>query len=314
MLLRWIAVLLAAWSLPAFADNGRIVHTGPTTVYVSSTGSDTTGDGTSALPWATPQHAWDTLYRTHDLNCYPATIQAACAASPGYTYYPGLKASGRLFGQCGNFPQLVVGGGKPNFQVGNYAPVTLRGNPAYPTGCFIYPNTGEGSAISLSDGASLKVDGWGADTSRSQQDMFQVMGNSLLEVSNLILGNAGMPGNTWSNHFSVAWNASLMISGPYTVGGSAFNHMQIGANANMYINNNGDPGIPVPITFTGNPHFACTIISDNSWVFISGVTFSGAVTAKSTCLYRNGVIETSGAKNIPGTAGTTDGAGGNFYH
>ena len=34
-----------------------------------------------------------------------------------------------------------------------------------------------------------------------------------------------------------------------------------------------------------------------------------------TAAARNGVVETSGAKNIPGPSGqTSDGAPGNFYH
>ncbi|MFA5109700.1 MAG: hypothetical protein WC458_04135 [Patescibacteria group bacterium] len=32
---------------------------GGATWYVATTGSDTTGDGSSGNPWATPPHAWD---------------------------------------------------------------------------------------------------------------------------------------------------------------------------------------------------------------------------------------------------------------
>lgn len=44
-------------------------------IYVSTTGSDITGDGTSAKPYRTIQHAIDILPK--DLNGYTATIQAA---------------------------------------------------------------------------------------------------------------------------------------------------------------------------------------------------------------------------------------------
>ena len=49
--------------------------TGDITLYVSNTGSDTTGDGTSGNPFKTIQHAIDML--PEDLNGYAATVQVA---------------------------------------------------------------------------------------------------------------------------------------------------------------------------------------------------------------------------------------------
>lgn len=47
---------------------GRTVLIADTTYYVSTTGSDSTGNGSSGNPWATPQHAIDTVAHTIDAN------------------------------------------------------------------------------------------------------------------------------------------------------------------------------------------------------------------------------------------------------
>ncbi|MTK05709.1 MAG: hypothetical protein F8N38_01285 [Hungatella sp.] len=54
--------------------------TGDVNIYVSTTGSDTTGDGTSAKPFKTIQHAVDTVPK--DLNGYAATINVSAGSYP----------------------------------------------------------------------------------------------------------------------------------------------------------------------------------------------------------------------------------------
>ena len=53
----------------------RIQLTGNTTFYVSTTGSDITGDGSIGAPWKTLQFAWDTICAAFDLQSFVATIQ-----------------------------------------------------------------------------------------------------------------------------------------------------------------------------------------------------------------------------------------------
>lgn len=50
--------------------------------FVSTTGSDVTGDGSAGNPWATPQHAYDTIVH-YDLNGYNADIQIAAGSYVG---------------------------------------------------------------------------------------------------------------------------------------------------------------------------------------------------------------------------------------
>jgi len=67
--------------------------TGNTTVYVSPTGNDSTGDGTQSAPWLTRQKAWDTIRDTFDLNGFTVTIQHADG-----TYTDGPVCKGIMIG------------------------------------------------------------------------------------------------------------------------------------------------------------------------------------------------------------------------
>jgi hypothetical protein len=63
----------------------RTVLTADTTFYVATTGNDSTGDGSSGNPWATPQHAIDFLSANVDTGAFNVTIQFANGNYPGPT-------------------------------------------------------------------------------------------------------------------------------------------------------------------------------------------------------------------------------------
>jgi hypothetical protein len=73
---------------------------------------------------------------------------------------------------------LVVGPGKPSYPIGKYLPFTLRGDPQNPLGAFLNPCPGSGRpvipALSLNEGAALRVEGVSFDTSTAQQDCINV--------------------------------------------------------------------------------------------------------------------------------------------
>ena len=71
---------------------GRVTLTANTTYYVSTTGNDSTGNGSSGNPWLTLQHAWNVI-TTFDLGGYTATIQLADG-----TYTGGLFVSSAPIG------------------------------------------------------------------------------------------------------------------------------------------------------------------------------------------------------------------------
>ena len=71
----------------ALFDQKAYTLTGDVTVYVATTGSDVTGDGTSAAPYATIQKALDSLPKW--LDGYTATIDIAAG-----TYNEAIRVSG----------------------------------------------------------------------------------------------------------------------------------------------------------------------------------------------------------------------------
>ena len=62
----------------------RLGLTGDLDVYVSSAGSDTTGDGTQGNPWATISHAYDVFATDYDLRRKTVTVHLLTnMAGPG---------------------------------------------------------------------------------------------------------------------------------------------------------------------------------------------------------------------------------------
>lgn len=61
----------------ATGPGGRTTLTADTTFYVATTGNDTTGDGTSGNPWATPQKAIDVLGPNIDTGSFNCIVSCA---------------------------------------------------------------------------------------------------------------------------------------------------------------------------------------------------------------------------------------------
>ncbi len=64
----------------------RTILSAATTYHFSTTGSDTTGDGTVAQPWLTPQHGLDYLAANVDGGGFPIYLQFANGNYPGPTF------------------------------------------------------------------------------------------------------------------------------------------------------------------------------------------------------------------------------------
>lgn len=80
----------------SIANPGRILLSAATTFYVSTTGSDVTGDGSSGSPWATRTHAYATLESQYDLGGQAVTVNLAAG-----TYSDLLQIIGPIVGQNG---------------------------------------------------------------------------------------------------------------------------------------------------------------------------------------------------------------------
>jgi hypothetical protein len=85
-------------------SSGRQFFSANKTVYISPSGSDSTGDGSSSNPWATLQHAYNQVQGSIDFHGFTVTIEMADG-----TYTGGLQASGAPIGAVGSGPIIVRG-------------------------------------------------------------------------------------------------------------------------------------------------------------------------------------------------------------
>jgi len=240
-------------------------------------------------PWATVQHAVDTLMANYDFQCrWKVTIQLAVGSSSQPDIYDGFQVSGRLVGQCGSVAPLIVGRGYPPFQMGKYLPFTVRGDPANPLGAFFNPTLKQ--CVSMSDGAGLKIEGFTCDTYAAKVDGIDVFNGSLLDISTIWFGNSGQgpEGTPGFLHMGVAWNSTVIFSGQIWVAGSAQSFMQI---AHSIVQENSDNGAPlIPITFMGGNFPSGVFIVDDSILYIYAFQFSGTVSGPKAVVMRNGVL------------------------
>ena len=301
----------------------RIELTGATTVYFDPNGSDTLGIGSSANPWQTPQGTWNNLFRGYDLCGFPLTMQATVGASPAQQIqYGALKISGRLPGQGGSVAPGVVGAGQPAQAWGNYAPVTLRGDPVQPLNAILYPpaSTSELTAgLSLTENAGLMIDGFTIDTGRSLSDCVQLFHCSFLDIRNIVFGAAGQypTSGPACNHISAAFGSVVFVSDTYQIDGNGQCHAQIDQCSNLYYNTNGTD--PIHLIIPYNPIFPAGFFyaGDNGIIEATAVKFvnagptngvwpadgTGVTRGYSAVPSNGGVINTNGVKNIPGALG-----------
>lgn len=223
------------------------------TIYVATTGSDSTFGLSSGSPFLTLQAAWDFCQSTFDLNGYSLTIQVAAG-----TYTAGLAGEGSM-----------VGAGT----------VTILGDATTPSNCVISTS---GSSLSFNNGAAATVSGFKLVSSAG----------SCLVVSkacNIVTGSLEY-GVAAVSHIIVANGGILFIGAAYTISGSAGRHFDCGsvgllqADAGSFLVSligtpafttfafvqNGSLIRPVGLTFTGSATGARYFVSSNSTIDTSG--------------------------------------------
>jgi len=275
----------------AFVDlNTRYILTSATTFYVSNSGSDTNGNGTSSSPWQTIQFAWQTIHNTYDLNGYVATIQL----SGGTNFTAGLAASGQIPGQYGPSSIVLDGGG-----------LTLTTTSA----TAIY--AGYGAVITLqnihlgtvTDGDCIGVN-FGAQV--------------LLGPGVIFMACARAHMDCWSG-------GSILVGQNYTINGGGIWHML--ADGGGFISTATSNIAPVA-TLSGTPSFSgagsAFLFPQNGGIIELGhMTFSGAATGQKLLAQYNGIlssynglIASTGGINstaIPGNIAGVQQYGGQIY-
>jgi hypothetical protein len=178
------------------ANTTRTVLTANTTLYVATTGSDMTGNGAVGSPFATLQHAYDTLATQYDFAGFSGTVSVA----PG-TYTTGVVAS------------LKVNG-----------PVNFIGNDSPPTGW----TTGNTVLISVTNNHAFSIVGYNVGITVAG---FKVettgtfpQGYGLVSSGGAVIAR-NMNFGTCANAHIVCQLGSLNITGTYVISGSAPEHL-----------------------------------------------------------------------------------------
>lgn len=258
------------------SSGGRIVLSGNTDFYISTTGSDANNGTSSGTPWLTFSHAWNVLTQNYDLAGFTATVHAADG-----TYTTGGGFSG----------VPTIGGGKIVFQ-------STSGSSAT---CIV--NVSSGNCFTLTNGAVVTVNN--IKLISATGDGFFIGAQSSLNFAGIDFGACG------SYQIFVDEQGRANPTGNYTISGSAVNHWNVQSASEFHIGTTS-----ITITITGTPAFtAFSRAANNSLiVFNSLPTFSGSATGQRYNATYGGVINTgSGNVNfLPGNSAGSVTPGGQY--
>jgi hypothetical protein len=247
-------------------------------IYVATTGNDSTNTGlTVGSPFLTIQKAFNLLRDFYDLNGSIATIQLADG-----TYTSGLTIGCLVTGQITPY-QLV-----------------LNGNSGAPANVII--STTSADCVLSTNSGMIKVQNLKVQTSTAGYGIYANQGGRII-FSNLVFGACA------SGHLRSLWGANILVSGNYTIAGSAPVHMAVNSCSTLY-----QSGFTV--TLTGTPAFSTAFAwcTDAANIQGLGITYSGAATGSRYSASSNGVINTQGggANYFPGNAVGTTATGGQY--
>lgn len=269
------ATLLANF-IAALGATTRIKLLATGNVYVdASTGNDSTGKGTLALPWQTIQHAANVIQANYDLAGQNMVINVAAGSLTA-----GLTLTGPITGASGPGSLLVQGAGSGS------TTVAVSGANAF-VGLF---------------GAQFSVNGFTVTASGSSPNGCAVLSQS---GSAITIGSDIIFGACATGHM-VAQIDGFIGAGPYGISGSAPAHwLEAGGTISIQSGS---------IVLTGTPAFSTAFAYAQLGGLIEAVspTFTGTATGSRYNASVNGVIWTNGAGStyLPGNAGGTTATGG----
>jgi hypothetical protein len=256
--------------LPLIPTLIRTRLTANTSYYVSTSGSDSTGNGSSGLPWATIQNAVNYVQDNIDLNGFTATINVADG-----TYSP-FSVSEPLVG-----PGLLQ----------------VTGDIANPDNCIISAS-GAADCIVAVYGATVSVSGFKLIGS-SGNGLHASYGGTIMVSGSMDFGAIG---NAQIDSDGIG--SSIIITSPYKISGSASYHLATFYGGHIVV---GAVALTLTGTPAYSVGFAATV-GGGGLIQCSAVSFSGSATGPKYNSSLNGVINTNGqgTSYFPGsTAGST---------
>lgn len=283
--------------VPTKMPRQRIRLTGNLNIYVSPTGSDVNNSGLSlASPFATLQRAWTAIITNYDVNGFQITVNVANG-----TYSAGVSCFGSVVGSVG---------GISNSTSQPPPPVAWLGNPSSPSSCVV--SVTNANCFNAASGCVISVSGFKLISTGTAVDYTQVGCGLYASFSSGIQFDHCDFGSCSDTHIASTVSSIVESKGaPYTISGSAPNHMR--AFNNSYITTSGSA-----VTLTGTPAFSTAFATAQygGIIYINSATspFSGSATGSRYQAILNGVIQTSGggASFFPGNAVGTTATGGQY--
>jgi hypothetical protein len=258
----------------------RKLLTANVTIFVSTTGSDTTGNGTSGSPFASIQRAYNYAQQSFDLNGFIVTIQVANG-----TYTAGLTAGGPLVGALGVTNCLI------------------QGNVASPSSVVVNVGASQ-NCFSATRGAQITVQGFTVSGGTASQGFYTSDNLSQINLgTGIVFGAMSGGAHINSNGGAIIANSSYSITG-----GASLHAIASNPGATVVINSG------ITVTLTGTPAFS-TAFADAGYLGMvsgSGVTFSGSATGPRYGATVNGVVNSGGggANYFPGSVAGSVANGG----
>ena len=268
--------------------NSRQVLSGNHIYHVATPaggGSDTTGDGSTANPWATVDFAVTWVQENLDVGGHTVTIEVADGI-----YNDPIPAAGALIGATGPGQLVILGNSGDNTAV-------------------VFHCTGA-DCLDVQAGASI----WIKDITLQSTASGGAGGNGLTAsyAGELLMSNCNF-GACSGNHMYAAAGGSIIVMGSYSISGGAQCHAQ--AATEGYIEMSSYPDRGVHLTISGNPNFSggFTVAGAGS-ISAANNSFTGSATGPRYDAHLNGVIFTNnhGASYFPGSVAGSVSTGGQY--
>lgn len=246
------------------------------TVHVSTSGSDTTGDGSVGKPWASLPHALDYALANLDLGGRVYTIQLANGTYNTNWAFPG----------CMVYQQFPIPNGL----------LRIRGDPTTPSNVTLDPNAAGGHCFVLdaSAGMDIQLNGLKLKNSGGGGSLIANLSpNSVVDITNCDLGACA-----GGLQIQGAWNSVTRVFDALTVSGGATACVFTETGAQVEF-------VTGTVTLTGTPNFTGAFVSvATGAVFGSTLSYSGSATGRRWAAYNGGVIRTTPGTltDLPGNA------------
>jgi len=267
----------------------RIKLTEATTYYISTTGSDSTGKGTSALPWATLQFAFEYLAENIDSAGYLVTLQLADGTYDGFYLYDGNTPANmaiRILGNTGDKSAVVIQPGGTGDAL-----VYMEGTAQL---CTVYLNY-----LTLQYAATYPVICWYSNSLTLGADPVNGYGSG----GGVHLTGAG-PGNT-RGLFEPGYRGRVEVYGTYTINISSGTTGYFMANAGQGYFYHFTATVTVTALTVTQKFILLQELSYGTW---RSSSVSGTVTGTKYLVEHNSVL--SEVTTVPGTVAGSTATGG----